>query len=260
MKSEAEKSLPSSYIEGALSVYAVMNGSSRKIEKIFLSPSCDRRDGKIAGILRRAKAAGIPAEDCSQEFYEERSTSKTNGGIIALCSERKYISCGDLFEKAYPFNVLLCGIEDPYNFGYAIRSLYAAGAKGLLLPERNWLSAAGVCVRASAGASEFFDCAMYESESAVAASAKAHGYYIVCAEEKDAVDLFDCSFLAKEEKILLVIGGEKRGISAEMQKCADLRVRIPYGNDFSCSLTASAAASVLGFELLRIRKSGSKTD
>jgi len=258
MKSESEKALPSSFVEGALSVFAVLGGS-RSVEKIFLSPGADKKSGKIAGIIRRANAAGIPVEDCSEEFYEEHSTSKTNGGVLALCSERKTVSCSELFDKGHPLAVLLCGIEDPYNFGYAVRSLYAAGAGGLVLPRRNWLSAAGVCVRASAGSSEMMDCAMYDSEAEAVASAKEHGYFVLCAEEKDSVDLFESGgIIGSAGKILLVIGGEKRGITSEILKSADLRVRIPYGNDFGCSLTASSAAAVLGFEILRMRKEAGK--
>ena len=47
-----------------------------------------------------------------------------------------------------PFVAMLDGVEDPYNFGQAVRALYAAGAHGLILRPRNWLTAAGVVARA----------------------------------------------------------------------------------------------------------------
>ncbi|MBE6552487.1 MAG: RNA methyltransferase [Ruminococcaceae bacterium] len=253
MKKELEKETESAFIEGSVSVYAVMNSGSRDIVEIFLSPDAKKDDGKISGIIRRAKRAGIPVTDCTEEFYEEHSTAKTNGGVLALCSDRKFLSCEELLKKGYPFICLLCGVEDPYNFGYAVRSLYAAGAKGMLLPARNWLSAAGVCVRASAGATEFIDCAVYTDDIMMMKTAKENGYTVVCAEEKDSEDLFTCKKIENAEKILLVIGGEKRGITKDILSNADCKVRIPYGGDFDMSLTASAAASVLGFEILRIK-------
>ena len=253
MKKEFEKETESAFLEGSVSVYAVMNSGSRNIEEIFLSPDAKKDDGKISGIIRRAKKLNIPVTDCTAEFYETHSTAKTNGGVLALCSDRRFLTIEELLGKGHPFLFLLCGVEDPYNFGYAVRSLYAAGAKGMLLPQRNWLSAAGVCVRASAGATEFIDCSVYSDESELMKKAKSYGYTVVCAEEKDSEDLFTCKKIEKAEKILLVIGGEKRGITKDILSASDCRVRIPYGGDFDMSLTASAAAAVLGFEILRIK-------
>ena len=69
------------------------------------------------------------------------------GGVIALCGERTLPP--PTFDTL-PRNGFLCmieGIEDPYNFGYALRSLYAAGVDGVLLGERNWMQAAGGLTR-----------------------------------------------------------------------------------------------------------------
>ena len=49
------------------------------------------------------------------------------------------------------------GIEDPYNFGYAVRSIYASGGDGIILTPRNWMGVAGVVARSSAGTSELMD-------------------------------------------------------------------------------------------------------
>jgi 23S rRNA (guanosine2251-2'-O)-methyltransferase len=51
--------------------------------------------------------------------------------------------------------------------------------------------------------------------------------------------------------LLLVVGGEKRGISRAVLDQADQVVRIDYGRDFRGSLSAASAATVLGFEVLR---------
>ena len=54
-----------------------------------------------------------------------------------------------------------------------------------------------------------------------------------------------------QKPILLVVGGEKRGISSEMLAEADQIVRIDYGRDFRGSLSAASAATVMAFEILR---------
>ena len=75
---------------------------------------------------------------------------------------------------------------------------------------------------------------------------------IVCASEKDSVGLFSANL---DKPVFLIVGGEKRGISKDFLDCADEKVRIPYGRDFKGSLTASSAAAVCAFEILRREKS-----
>ncbi len=60
--------------------------------------------------------------------------------------------------------------------------------------------------------------------------------------------------------LLLVIGGEKRGITRSFRRAADLRVRIPYGRPFAYALGSAAAATLLAFEVLRQRGAGRATD
>jgi 23S rRNA (guanosine2251-2'-O)-methyltransferase len=146
---------------------------------------------------------------------------------------------------------LICGIEDPFNFGCAVRSLYAAGADGMILTPRNWLSAAGVTIRSSAGTTEAIPCAIYEDASQLCRIAKERGFRIVCASEKDSVDLYEAELT---KPLFLIVGGEKRGISKDFLSQSDLKVRIPYGRNFRGSLTASAACAVCAFEVLRQTK------
>ena len=142
---------------------------------------------------------------------------------------------------------MIQGIEDPYNFGYAIRSLYACGCDGIILGERNWLSAAGVVCRSSAGASEkipVFKCEEYDG----ARTFKEKGYSIVCAEEKTDNILGNCPLPLP---ILLIVGGEKRGISTPILELADIKVKIKYARKFNASLSAASAATMFAYEISR---------
>jgi 23S rRNA (guanosine2251-2'-O)-methyltransferase len=142
------------------------------------------------------------------------------------------------------------GIEDPYNFGYSLRSLYATGCSGIILPERNWMSAAGVVARSSAGASELFP--IFKSEPAAAAEHfKKLGYTIVCADENTDNLLGKCEL---QLPILLIVGGEKRGISRSLLDLADTLVKIPYGREFKASLSAASATTMFAYEIMRQNK------
>jgi 23S rRNA (guanosine2251-2'-O)-methyltransferase len=146
---------------------------------------------------------------------------------------------------------MLDGIEDPFNFGYAVRALYAAGVDGLVLRPRNWLSAAGVVARASAGASERIPTAIADTAQDAAGFFRQHGLTIAsAAQSKRAIPLYDANLAIP---LFLVAGGEKRGITRSFLDTADLLLQIPYGRPFDQSLGAAAATAVLAFEIMRQR-------
>jgi 23S rRNA (guanosine2251-2'-O)-methyltransferase len=247
MKKEIEKEKNSSFAEGSLSVLTVLLKQSRDVERVFYDENkkitSDRKIQRISSICR---ARGIPFERCTSDFIEENTTSSTHGGIVALVGERKTVPLEDLFKKTDGFLFLFDGVEDPYNFAYSVRSMYAAGADGMILSPRNWMSAAGVCIRGSAGTTEMLDCAVYETRERLIETAKKFGYRIVCADEN--TDTVHTDPVLKKP-LLLIVGGEKRGISRELLDASDTLVKIDYAREFKMSLTASAAASILAFQV-----------
>lgn len=254
MKKEIEKEKASAYAEGTLSVLTVLLQNSRAVETVFYDKakklSNDRKAERIALICQKRN---IPFERCDSEFIEENTTSSTHGGMIALVGERETVSLEALFEKKDGFLFLFDGVEDPYNFAYSVRSMYAAGADGMVLSPRNWMSAAGVCIRGSAGTTEMLDCAVYSDKEELISLAKRSGYRIICADESTET-LHTDPVLTKP--LLLIVGGERRGISKEFLDASDEIVKIDYARDFKMSLTASAAASILAFEVAKQNKKG----
>jgi len=144
---------------------------------------------------------------------------------------------------------MLDGIEDPFNFGQAVRALYAAGVTGLVLRPRNWLSASAVVARASAGASEWMPTAVAEEPKSAAAFFRARGLRIAAtARDRRAISLYDVDLTVPT---FLVIGGEKRGMSREFMDSADVLIKIPYQRKFPHSLGSAASAAVIAFEMMR---------
>lgn len=240
-------------LEGMTSISALLAAreagiNDRPIFEIRYDAAKKAKKSRELGFLdAKCKALGIPLTATTAEEIDALAVGNTHGGILALCGTRTLlIPSPDTLPKD-GFLCLLEGIEDPYNFGYALRSLYAAGCEGILLGERNWMSAAGVVARASAGASEALPLYSGDIEVAIDA-ARALGYRVACAGIRDAV-----SHTAADLKkpLLLVVGGEKRGISAAVLSKADTVVRIDYGRAFRGSLSAASAATVLAFEVLR---------
>jgi len=256
MIKESEKFAAASIMEGMVSLDSVIKGrengtNNRKIEKVLFDTSKKASKSRtLSYIERKAAEHGFIVEMCEKERIEKMALGTSHGGILAICSERSFHAFSAP-KKKDGFYVMIEGIEDPYNFGYAMRSLYAAGVDGIILSPRNWMSAAGVVARASAGASELFEISISDSPQNAAYIMKENGYKVVCADTENAESVYsaDLSF-----PLFLIVGGEKRGISRATLELADSVVRLDYGRDFPAALSAASAASILAFEIMRKNK------
>ena len=260
MQKESIKFQDSLCFEGMTSIRAIIEGidsgvNDREIESILFDKEKLAKNAKTIGYLRAvSEKYGYELKATTDEELEKITLGNSHGGIVALCKERTipYLSASDFESKIKEngFYAMIQGIEDPYNFGYALRSLYAVGCDGIILGERNWMSAAGVVCRSSAGASEMFP--VYKCDDIEAAKLfKENGYNVVCADERTDNVLGECALPCP---ILLIVGGEKRGISRALLDLADTLIKIPYGREFKASLSAASATTMFAYEIMRQNK------
>ncbi len=239
--------------EGMTSISAVINsisnGSSdrRIISVIYDSKRVSHKTRELSFLKRKSEEMSFELKAASRDCIDALASGETHGGIIAITTKRTFSD--EIVNKltSGSFFALVEGIEDPYNFGYSIRSLYAAGVDGIILPPRNWMEFSGTVARSSAGTSELASILVCDPESAVK-TFKDHGFKVICASIRDSVSIYDYDF---NTPILLVVGGEKRGISRKILDMSDANVRIDYGRDFMGSLPSASAVSVIAFEIAR---------
>jgi 23S rRNA (guanosine2251-2'-O)-methyltransferase len=239
--------------EGMTSISALIKAceeapeNSRKIFKILCDEKNIKNEYRRVNFLKaKAKELDFELEFTDKEAVDNLADGKTHGGFIALCGDKtiKELSWDKIIPKGIYF--LLEGIEDPYNFGYTLRALYAAGVDGVLLPERNWMSSAGTVARASAGCSELIPLYTYGTPETAVELLKKYGYRVLCANIRESELLYDTDL---ELPVLVVVGGEKRGISRTVLEMSDQNIRIGYGRDFSGSLPTSESAAIIAFEV-----------
>ncbi len=255
MLKEETRFTASTVFEGITSLRALIDAkkrgiSDREIYRILITPERKEKNPKeYLWILHEGERLGFSVEIADSALLAEKCIGKSHGGIIAECGKRTIPSLLDaapnLPQKG--FYALIEGIEDPYNFGYAIRSLYAAGVDGLILTERNWMTAAGVVARSSAGASEMLP--LYTADATKAAAYfHQNGYCIVGADVRTEMLLGNASLSLP---LLLIVGGEKRGISKKLLATCDLLVKIPYRRAFDAALSAASAITMVAWEIMR---------
>jgi len=147
--------------------------------------------------------------------------------------------------------VVLDGVEDPRNLGAILRTAEAAGADGVLLPERHSAGLSETVARASAGALEHVRVARVGNLVQALEALKARGIWVVGfdaagTERWDAVDL--------GRPVALVLGGEGRGIRRLVREHCDHLVSIPHFGHIG-SLNVSVAAGIALYEAVRQRRS-----
>lgn len=238
--------------EGMVSIRSVFAGidsgiNSRMIHSVLFSEDSIKGNGKLLGFLKaRSFVYGYELKTIPKSEIDELSNGNTHGGVIMITEKRAY-GKSPLVKKQDGFYVFLEGVEDPYNLGYAIRSVYASGADGVILPKRNAMVSAGTVCRSSAGASEMIEVIIGDEIKAIS-ELKANGYRLVCAD-MDAPLPAHLSDLKKP--LILAVGGEKRGFSKTLKDLADLTVKLEYGRDFPMALSAASAAAILSFEVTK---------
>lgn len=240
--------------EGMTSIRALIAAydsdfNDRRIKKILYDKSKINKIGKEIGYFKAVcDKYGFSLIESDSEEINNLTVGASHGGIIAITCDRTIPLLSNAIDiKPSGFYCMIEGIEDPYNFGYALRSLYACGCDGIILPERNWMSAAGVVARSSAGASERFH--IFSADSIFAADYfKALGYKIACADENTDNILGKCEL---KKPLLLIVGGEKRGISRKLLEKADILVKINYAREFKASLSAASATTMFAYEIMR---------
>jgi len=243
--------------EGMTSIRSIIKGvetgvNDRKIEKILYDKNKYAKNAKNIGYLKAvSKNMNFDVLGTDSTRIKDITLGTSHGGIVAIAKKRT-IPCLSQDTKIVDngFYCMLDGIEDPYNFGYTLRSLYACGCNGIVLPERNWMNAAGVVARSSAGASELFS--LFTASPEIAAEFfQQHGYSVVCADERTDNILGECEL---KLPILLIVGGEKRGISKNILDKTDMLIKINYAREFNASLSAASATTMFAYEIMRQNK------
>ena len=233
-------------LEGNISVKAAILAEKREVYKLYVDKK--KKDKDTSFILHRAKERKIPVVYTTREEIDTIASGKTHGGLVAVCGARTYDSIENVLNKKEVFLALAEGVEDPFNFGSILRTLYAAGCDGVLVGKRNWSSAAGVVGKSSAGASEYINLIEVEDMEACMQTLQANDVKILCAMRANAISLYDYQF---PSRFLIAIGGEMRGLSKPVLNHSDQNLYIPYRSEFKNALGAAASAAIFGFEIVR---------
>ena len=223
--------------------------AGRPLDRILIASG--RHGERIEEVVRRAKSRGVPVRFENRQQIDRLSGTRENQGIAALAAAKPAVGLEDLLreKKEQGLLVLLDGVEDPHNVGAIIRTSLAAGADGVIIPERRAAGLTDTVERASAGALAHLPVARVKNLVRAMEEIKEAGYWLVGLDEraeKNYTEIHLC------DSIGIVLGGEGEGLHELTRKRCDFLVSLPTRGPVR-SLNVSVAAGVMLFEAVRQR-------
>jgi TrmH family RNA methyltransferase len=225
-------------IEGPHLVAEALRGGCMLRRVVTTARGCER----YAKLLERlpAETIEIPAR-----AFAAIASTETAQEILALVSWHP--ASWRKIAGPQALAVVLDGVQDPGNAGTIVRSAEAFGASGVVLLEGSVRVANGKFLRATAGS--IFRVPVLEAvkRMELVEQARAFGLALHALSTRDGTILYKADLRSPSA---LVVGGEGRGVSAELLTYARA-LSVPAQNVES--LNAAVACSIALFETARQR-------
>jgi len=214
-----------------------------------------RQDSRIEEIVQLARQRNIPVRFEDRGNLDRLANSRDHQGVVAIAAARPPATLEDVLERANASKdqrgliVLLDGVEDPHNLGAIIRTALAAGAHGIVIPERRAAGLTDTVARASAGALAHLAIAKVTNLARTMEELKEAGYWLVGLDENGEKRYTEVDYTSPTG---IVMGGEGKGLHELTRKRCDFVVSLPTTGPVK-SLNVSVATGVVLFEALRQR-------
>jgi 23S rRNA (guanosine2251-2'-O)-methyltransferase len=143
------------YIYGINSVSEALKARGRAFAWVGMAK--ERHDLRLQRLIEDCRKLGVPVRFVSRMELDRMAGNAAHQGVVAVTSAKQYNDLDDVIAAKrgqYSLLIVLDGVEDPHNLGAILRTADAAGANGIVIPERRAASVTGTVTKASAGASE----------------------------------------------------------------------------------------------------------
>jgi 23S rRNA (guanosine2251-2'-O)-methyltransferase len=247
------KNIHGQTVEGRRAVLESLR-AGRDIERLVMVADVELGP-QLQEIVMLASESGIEVEAVSRKELDAQSQTKKNQGVIAVVPDPRYHDPEDLMMSAStdgeaPLLVMLDGIQDPHNLGAIARTADAAGAHGLIIPERRAVGITPGAVRASAGALEHVKVSRVGNLNRAIENLKEQGMLVIGLDADGDVEYSEADFTGP---VVIVVGSEGKGLSRLVRANCDQIASIPMAGQLS-SLNASVSAGLVLYEAFRQRR------
>ena len=204
---------------------------------------------RLQEIIDACRAAGIALRFSPRPAVERAAGAVHHQNVVAVCTPKSYDDLSALLAPQWPLVVALDGVEDPANLGAIIRTVVAAGATGVVIPERRAAGLSPAVARAAAGALEHAKVARVANLVRALMDLKKSNLWVYGLEAGAPKSYTELDYAPG---CVLVLGGEGQGLHRLVRETCDELGHIPLHGPVN-SLNVSVAAGVVLYEALRQR-------
>ena len=240
---------------GKNAVMELLRARKRKCYEVFVLEG--EREQHVSKILELAQQLHVPVRTVDKDALAKLSRVEKNQGIAARADEFRYAEIDEIIaqlaqQRRPGFFLVLDGIMDPQNLGSLLRTSHQLGVDAVIVPKDNAAPVGPAARRASAGATEYLAIAAVTNISQTLEAFKEQGAWIYGAESSpEAKGLYQLDFT--KEHVVLVMGGEGKGMRRLVREACDFSVEIPMSGKLD-SLNVGVAGAVIIAEVQRQRR------
>ncbi|SKC43581.1 23S rRNA (guanosine(2251)-2'-O)-methyltransferase RlmB [Maledivibacter halophilus] len=197
-------------------------------------------------LLEKISQRKIELCKINDKIFKEISTTDSPQGILGVV-KRRYYDLEDIISKDKLFLIILDKLQDPGNVGTIIRTADAAGVSCIISLKGTVDIYNSKTIRSTMGSIFSMPIIHIETIGDVIEILKGNGVDIISTTLEAERYHFEVKYGRKNA---IIIGNEGNGISNELIKRSDIKVKIPIiGN--AESLNASIAAGIIIYEIVR---------
>lgn len=233
------------FVYGTNPVLEALESSGSNVRRILVARG--KGGSRLNEILQLARSEGVPVVFEPIDALDRKAKGEKHQGVLAEISEITYSSLEDILGVAPKLLLLLDGVEDPRNLGAVLRTAEAAGVDGVLLPHRHSCGITPAAVKTSAGAALHLKVCRIGNVAQTLDQLKERGFWTV-GLDLEGEEGFDQ--LEPNLPLVLVVGGEDRGLRRLVRRKCDFLIRLPiFGNVSSLNLSVAAGIAIYAIKL-----------
>jgi 23S rRNA (guanosine2251-2'-O)-methyltransferase len=194
--------------------------------------------------------SGIQVEPADPAELERLCGSPEHQGVCAETAPYPYADADGLLSADDALVVCLDEVQDPHNLGAVCRVAEAAGAAGVVIPERRSAEVTPAVCKASAGAVEHLAVARVRNLADWLGGAQDASAWVYGADAGADTPYDQPDYAGK---VVLVLGSEGRGLRPRVAASCDELISLPQRGKVG-SLNVAAAAAALVYGILQARR------
>jgi len=234
-----QKAASTEYLYGLNPAFECLRAGRRKIHRAYLNEAT-MDGGRLKKLAALLEEADVPVEPVDKGRLIQLGGTREHQGVLLKVERYPYVRQQAIFSA--PRVLLLDNVEDPHNVGAILRSAEVFGFDEVLLPTKGVPEVYPSVAKVSAGAVEFLRICRDCNSPAYVTKAIEAGYRVAALDAKGDTPVAELA-AAAPEKLLLVIGGEDRGVGQFILRSAHHVLAFPQSGQVN-SLNASVAAGI----------------